>query len=85
MRGIMLKYAVRSVSFSFQENDWQAGPHQSFIWNNVDYRCVICSLYRSYSIVSVIPKEGLMGALPVNPPFGMTTTKSDCVKYGPHV
>ena len=29
--------------------------------NDTDFRCVICSLYRMYCIVGVIPKEGLTG------------------------
>ncbi len=49
------------------------GPCQSFFWYDTNYRFVICTLHRLCGVVSVIPKKG---DPPINPSFGMTTTKT---------
>ncbi len=35
---VTLKRAQRSLSLSFQQRDWWAGPHQSLFWYDTDYR-----------------------------------------------
>ena len=34
---------------------------QSFFWYNTDFKIVLCCLHRLYSVVGVIPKDGLAG------------------------
>ncbi len=59
------KRALRSLSLSYPK-DWRAGLHQSFLTPTI-------KLYSAaFTVVVVIPKEGLAGR---NPSFGMTTTK----------
>ena len=48
----------RSLSLSYQKQDWWAGPHLSLFCYDTVYRFVICSHYRLCCKVGGIPKEG---------------------------
>ena len=66
---VMGKHALRSLLVSYPKKDWRAGPCKSLFWYNTDYTIVItirslCCLRALYSVVSVIPKEGLEGPCP---------------------
>ena len=60
------KCALRSLS-SYPKKDWWGPARLSFFGYDTDYKIVLCCLHRLYSVVGVIPKEGLAGP--------MTTTK----------
>ena len=65
---VMGKCAFRSLSLSYQKKNWWAGPRQSFFGYDTDYKIALSCFQGLYSVVGVIPKEGLAS-------FGMTPTK----------
>ena len=64
MSCVMGNHALRPLLLSYPKKDWWAGPHQSCFWYDTDSKIVLCCLHRLYSVVGVIPKEGLAGPRP---------------------
>ncbi len=64
MSRVMGNGALRSVSLSYPKKDWWVGPRQSFFGYDTNYKFVLYCLNRLYSLVGVIPKDGLAGPLP---------------------
>ncbi len=52
------------------------GSRQSLFGYDTNYKILLYCLHRFYSVVGVIPKEGLVGPHPTNLSLGMTTTKT---------
>ncbi len=57
----MSRENVRSWSFSYPTKDWRGVGGQSFFGYDTDYEIELCCLRRLYSVVGVIPTEGLAG------------------------
>ncbi len=63
MSCVMGNRALRSLSLSYPKEGLGAGPCQSFFGHDIDHNIVLCCPRRLYSLVGVLPKEGLANLL----------------------